>query len=69
MFGFSLYILNTKGEKHLNIKRIKERDFPGGLMAKTTGFQCRGPTFDLWSGNWILHATANTQCSHLSKYL
>ena len=26
------------------------RDFPGGPVAKTLCFQCRGPGFQLWSG-------------------
>lgn len=26
-------------------------NFPGGPMAKTPHSQCRGPTFDSWSGN------------------
>ena len=29
----------------------QEQDFPGGSMAKTPCWQCRGPTFNPWSGN------------------
>ena len=29
----------------------KVEDFPGGPGAKTASSQCRGPRFDLWSGN------------------
>ena len=32
-------------------KKKKLRNFPGGPMAKTLRFQCRGPGFNLWSGN------------------
>ena len=31
--------------------RIWFRDFPGGPIAKTPCFQCRGPEFNPWSGN------------------
>ena len=31
------------------------RDFPGIPVAKTPCSNCRGPRFDLWSGNWIPH--------------
>ena len=34
-----------------------ERDFPGGPVAMTPCFQCRGLEFDPWSGNYIPHAT------------
>ena len=27
------------------------KDFPGSPVAKTLGSQCRGPGFNLWSGN------------------
>ena len=37
-------------------------DFPGGPVAKTLHSQCRGPRFDPWTGNYILHAT--TKSSH-----
>ena len=33
------------------------RDLRGGLMAKTPCSQCRGPGYNLWSGNWIPPAT------------
>ena len=41
-------------------KREEGRDFPGGLVAKTPYSQCRGPGFNLWSGNSIPHATINS---------
>ena len=31
--------------------RKPQRDFPGGLVAKTLCSQHRGPKFDAWSGN------------------
>ena len=36
---------------HSIIKKASDRDFPGGLVAKTTHFQFRGHEFDPWSGN------------------
>ena len=38
----------------------KHRVFPGGPVGKTLHFQYRGPRFDLWSGNWIPHATTKS---------
>ena len=32
-------------------------DFPGGLVANTPCSQCRGPTFNPWSGNYVPHTT------------
>ena len=29
---------------------------PGGPVAKALGSLCRGPGFNPWLGNWILHA-------------
>ena len=31
--------------------RVSVRDFPGGPVAKTLHFYCRGLRFDLWLGN------------------
>ena len=31
--------------------KTTSRDFPGGPVAKTTHFQCRGPRFNSWAGN------------------
>ena len=31
--------------------KIYFRDFPGGLVVKTTGFQCKGHGFDPWFRN------------------
>lgn len=28
------------------------REFPGGPVVKTSSFQCNGPEFDPWSGNY-----------------
>ena len=43
------------GFKQLSKKHAFEEhmhwDFPGGPMAKTPCFQCRGPGFDPYSGN------------------
>ena len=44
------------------LENWNSRDFPGGPVAKTPRSQCRGPGFDPWSGNWILHAA--TKSSH-----
>ena len=30
----------------------KQGDFPGGPVAKTQHFRCRGPRFDPWSKNY-----------------
>ena len=38
------------------------RDFPGGPIAETLNSQCRGPTFDPWSGKEAPRAT--TKSSH-----
>ena len=42
-------------KKERNSRR-DEGDFPGGPLDKTPCFQCRGPEFDPWSGNYIPHA-------------
>ena len=38
----------------------KTWDFPSGLVAKTLHSQCSGPGFNLWSGNYIPHATTKS---------
>ena len=44
-------------------------DFPGGSVAKTPGFPCRGAGFHSWSGNWIPYAsTLNKMFSHVSFF-
>ena len=48
-------------------KNIKKRDFPGGPVAKTPGSQCKGPEFNPWSGNQVLHAAPNTGRGKLKK--
>ena len=40
----------VKGRTRLNNQHFHS----GGAMAKTLHFQCRGPRFDPWSGNYIL---------------
>ena len=42
-------------------------DLPGGPVAKSLCYQCRGPKFDPWSGNPDPSATAQTQCSKKKK--
>jgi len=37
-------------ESHFNLK-IQCGGFPDGPVAKTQCSQCKGPGFDLWSGN------------------
>ena len=47
-------------------------DFPGGPVAKRNPhYQCRGPEFNPWSGNYIPHATtkslrATTKIPHVA---
>lgn len=36
---------------------------PGGLVAQIQSSQCRGPWFNPWSRNWLLHAaTKDPMC-------
>ena len=44
-------IMHTKSSEELCSQETPFRDFPGGPVAKTPGFQCRGTRFDPWSGN------------------
>ena len=46
-------------------KKERERDFPGGLVAKTQRSRGRGPGFASWSGNENLHAPVKS--SHTSN--
>ena len=56
--------------KLVNVTWKKQiRDVPGGPVVKTPRSQCRGPGFDPWSGNEVLHAATKTQCSQVNKYL
>ena len=50
-------------------KCIKSRigDFPGGPVVRTQCFQCRGRTFDPWSGNKIPHAAWHSQKTKKKK--
>ena len=43
----SIEILGSLGE----MENRKNRDFPGGPVAKTPCSQCKGPGFDSWSRN------------------
>ena len=36
----------------LAIKQVRCWDFPGGPVVRTLSFQCWGPGFDPWLGNW-----------------
>ena len=36
----------------MNCIRNENKDFPGGLVAKTPHSQCRGLTSHPWSGTW-----------------
>ena len=52
----------------------KNRDFPGGPVAKTPSSQCRELEFDPWSGNQMPHATAKRSPvlqlrPHIVKYI
>ena len=44
------------------------RYFSGGIAAKALSLQCRGPGFNIWSGNEILHAATKTRRSQINKY-
>ena len=50
---FAEWLVRVRGAvKPAPIRYLKlSRDFPGGPVAKTLGFHCRGPRFDPWSGN------------------
>ena len=52
------------GLRAANIKTSlrEKRDFPTGPVAKTLNSQCKGPTFDPWSGNEIPYTA--TKSSH-----
>ena len=49
---FAEWLVRVRGVvKPASIIYLKlSRDFPGGPVAKTLGFHCRGPRFDPWSG-------------------
>ena len=40
--------------------KINKWGLPGDPVVKTLHSQCRGPGFDPWSGNWILHDAAKS---------
>ena len=64
-FDLSVLVLSGYVIYHPIVCGLKEhtfRDFPGGPVAKTLHSQCRGPGFNPWSGNWILHTA--TKQSH-----
>ena len=42
---------NTQSYLEITLKIDFSGGFPGGPVAKTLSSQCRGPRFDLWSGN------------------
>ena len=44
-----------------------QRHFPDGPVIKTPCSECRRHEFSPWSGNWIPHATTQTQCSQINK--
>ena len=59
--------------KKLCLKEQRERDFPGGPVAKTPRSQCTRPGYDPWSGNWTPRATSGrshsaTKTWHINKY-
>ena len=35
---------------YIQFLKVTPRDFPGGPVVKIPGTQCRGPTFNPWSG-------------------
>ena len=42
---------DSTGGPRVGLRELAEGDFPGGPVAKTLRFQCRGPEFNAWSGN------------------
>ena len=59
----------------LTLKRQKVRDLPGGPVAKTSRFQCRGLGFNPWSGTRshmpqlkIPHAAMKTEDPEYCNY-
>ena len=44
--------IRNKRRKKIRRKR-REKNFHGPPVGKTPCFQCRGPGFDPWSGNYI----------------
>ena len=50
-------VLNPQKKKK---KKLYTWDFPGGPLAKTLSSQLRGPRFNTWSENEILHATTKS---------
>ena len=52
-------------DRVLFFKAREEWDLPGGPGVKTPWSQCRGPRFNLWSGNQIPHVT--TKSSHAAS--
>ena len=55
---------NQKEQGKVKKEKNQLWDFPGGPLAKTPHSQCRGPGFDLWSGNYIPHDA--TKRSHVT---
>ena len=50
--GFPPYFSPRPLLSTLAVKKwINKREFPGGPVARTPHFHCRGPGFDPWSGN------------------
>ena len=41
---------------HITKIKYNSKDFPGSPVAKTLHYQCKGPRFDLWLGNYIPNA-------------
>ena len=50
-------------------EKAKVLDLPWWPVAKTPRSQYRGPKFDLWSGNQILHAATKTWCGQIINIL
>ena len=47
-FGQGFPNLAARWNTWESLKSTLARDFPGGPVAKTSSFQCRGPRFDPW---------------------
>ena len=49
---YNLEILRVRSCMYLKMwfKAEAQRDFPGGLVAKSLSSQCQGPRFKPWSG-------------------
>ena len=60
---FRNHLIEMADTQDSHLSKSIFRDDPGGPVALTPRSQCRGPRFEPWLGNYILHTTAKS--SHL----